>query len=177
MKWRVLFLSGLAMCSHAFAKEQIITTCSLGNNRVKLVRSQPIYDTHQYAIRTGNSAPVLIFGDEEHSRGSSVKQHCIGHNNRILILSGEFTANALEGIAYFYDHQTNQLASIRFAERTRPRWAYIGTSDLLLVFLNGDHGESDSKYTIYRYLRGQEPEISYSNLRPYEEKLRLISIQ
>lgn len=176
MKWQALFLSCLAMCSNAFAKGQIIMTCPLGNNRVQLVRSQPIYDTHQYAIRTGNSVPELIFGDEEHSRGSSVERHCLGHNRRILILSGEFTANALEGIAYFYDYRANQLTSLRFAERTRPRWAYIGSSDLQLVFVNS-HRESDSKYTIYRYQRGQEPEISYSNLRPSGEKLRPILIQ
>lgn len=176
MKWQVLLLSSLVMCSNALAKEQVVTTCPLDNKRVQLVRSQPIYDTHQYAMRTGGTVSSPIFGDEEHSRGSSVKAYCLGQNLRILILSGEFTANALEGIAYFYDYQANQLASLRFAERTRPRWAYIGSSDLQLVFVNGDHGESDSKYTIYRYQRALEPSISYSNVLPTSKELRAISI-
>lgn len=177
MKWHVLFLSGLVVCSNAFAREHVVTSCPLGNTRMQLLRSQPIYDSYQYAIRTAKAASTPIFGDEEYSRGSSVVGLCLGQKHRILILSGEFTANAMEGVAYFHEKRVNRLASLRFSERTRPRWAYIGPSDLQLVFVNGDHGESDSKYTIYRYQRDLEPSVRYSNVRPSGRELQVISIQ
>ncbi|MHA7846352.1 hypothetical protein [Serratia sp. D1N4] len=169
---RLIVLSLLFLSSLAFSKE-VVTSCKVGskdNQLVEIVRDGKVYDTHVYYLKVkGNIVPV--FDDEEHSRGSSVKVICAGKNNRALILSGEFTANAIQGLAITYAQETGTVDRLDFAEKSRPIRLYINKKDVWLVFPTYGHGEFSQKYIMYSHIIGDKKDADIKGIDQFPKNI------
>lgn len=145
------------------------TTCRLGIDKgteVKIVKSSKIYDTHLYFFQIAGKGKVPLFGDKDHSRGAYVQIDCVGTKHHALVISGEFTANALQGVMFTYNPTNHKIDRMEFAEKSRPSLVYLGdTSNLLIVQTNGN-GDSDKKYSIYQTSANAEATTEYLDNLP-----------
>lgn len=147
----------IATCSFCMASASLaaeaVQVCKLGakaSSRVELIRDDPVASTHIYYLQyAGQRTP--LFGTKALSRGADVAAQCVGTRQRALILSGEFTANALQGVALTNNPRTHKIARLDFAEKDRPRWLYLGPQHLMVVVPSSGYGESDARYTLYRH--------------------------
>lgn len=118
-----------------------------GTPVVALLRTRPILDSHLYLLsHSGKTEPV--FGSAEASRGVGMQVTCVGEQTSVLVFSGEFTANYLQGAAVAFDPVSRRLLRIDFAERNRPHWIGLGPAGMSVIFDNSGH-ESRSRYLIY----------------------------
>jgi hypothetical protein len=145
--------------STAFASEPV-KVCQLGDARsyvVTVVRDARIASTHIYYLEhNGKRSP--LFGTPEQSRGSAVEVACVGNKRRGLVLSGEFSANALQGFAISYSPATNRLERLDFAEKSRPAWLYLAPDEMIVVVNTLGYGEINTKYVAYRHQAGNAGE-------------------
>lgn len=128
-----------------------IASCRLGapDVRIELLRGKDGTDTWVYALR--DSGPQhWLYANAEDSQGYSVHWQCAGseQGQGVLVLSGEFTSNFLQGAAFYLDPVSHRIERIAFAERNRPRWVMVSERGTYVVFENTGH-ESSSKYLLY----------------------------
>ena len=131
-----------------------------GTHAVAVLRSHPIADTQHYELRIGYDQPVALFdtaltanSDDtgfDAARGSDVQIACIGAPEKVLVISGEFTANFLQGIAIRFNTTMHRWERIDFAERTRPAMVYLRADGMSVVFANRGQ-EMAGQYLVYRY--------------------------
>ena len=95
----------------------------------------------------GNITP--IFGDEDNSRGASAGISCVGGKRRVLIISGEFTGNVVQGAVYLYDNK--KVDAFFFSEKHKPIRLYIGSNELWAVMPTYGYGEYNGNYVVNRY--------------------------
>ncbi|MOA37818.1 hypothetical protein D3C78_1594440 [compost metagenome] len=74
---------------------------------------------------------------------------CTGREIPVLVFSGQFTANALQGAAMALDPSSGAFSRVDFAERNRPRWIALDGPRFSVIFENSGQ-ESTSRYLIYR---------------------------
>lgn len=117
--------------------------------RVEVIREAPIADTHVYLLRQNGKA-TPIFSDVDSSRGASVSAACVGRTNRALVLSGEFTANAVQGFVLTYTPASKKVARLDFAEKSRPKWLYLSKNETIVVIPTHGLGETSKKFVAYR---------------------------
>lgn len=160
-----------------------VENCLLGtgpNTQVAVLSAQPIADSAIYYLQQQQElSPVFASG--EMSRGAAVSIQCAGREEKALVVSGEFSANYLQGFALRYNSATQELERIDFAERNRPSWVYLNQSGMALVFQNSGH-ESSKKYLVYQYISGKgQAEAAYgTNKAPTHSsniKITLIDAQ
>jgi hypothetical protein len=151
----LLFSIGLAVFSiQAFAAQPQLNTainCGLAGpeHTISLLRSSPIEDSYVYKIRHDKKTRFM-YDDSNESRGSEVQWQCAsgGHDLNVLVISGEFTSNFLQGVLFYFDSGDGKVERIDFAERNRPRWVRISAKGAQVIFENTGH-ESSSKYLSY----------------------------
>ncbi|MBU6960285.1 hypothetical protein KRR23_21375 [Pseudomonas sp. CVAP len=174
-----LGISLALFCVHTFAAQpqiKSVVSCELAGPKktVELLRGSPIVDSYIYNIRH-TQKNRLIFGTQDASRGTSVQWQCASNqsNMNVLVVSGEFTSNYLQGALFYYDPKTGQIERVDFAERNRPRWVQMSEQGARVIFENTGN-ESSHKYLVYgkgnTYLELDElPQASDENGGPLIE--------
>ncbi|MHC8394784.1 hypothetical protein ACYZT8_14190 [Pseudomonas sp. LB3P93] len=144
----------LTACVQACAFEprsSNVIACELAGpkNTISLLRGSPIAGTYIYKVRTNQDARFM-YEDADASRGGRVKWQCApDHQNvNVLVVSGEFTSNFLQGALFYFDSGDGQIERIDFSERNRPRWVRLSTQGAQVIFENTGH-ESSHKYLSY----------------------------
>lgn len=152
-------LTMLATCCFASSSiaAEVVKVCKLGttaSSKVELIRDHNIASTYIYYLRqAGKRTP--LFGTKELSRGAEVQAQCAGKKmRRSLVVSGEFTANALQGVLLTNSRRTAHSDRLDFAEKMRPGWLYLGSDQVIIVVPASGYGESSARYTLYRQLAG-----------------------
>jgi hypothetical protein len=145
------------LLAHAFtAAAEVVTTCDVGSktsSRVEAIRDSRIADTYVYYLRqNGRMRP--FFGDKDSSRGSSVDVACVGRNARALVVTGEFTANFLQGFVLSRNPKNGGVERLDFAEKNRPAWLYLTPSETTIVIPTYGYGETNKKFVVYRHFVG-----------------------
>lgn len=141
----------------AFGAE-LVKRCDLGgrpSEKIAVVRDSKIASTYVYYIQQGKVRKPF-FGDRDQSRGADVRVECVGKKSRVLIVSGEFTANALQGFAIASLAGADAPDRLDFAEKGRPSWLYLAPNEMAVVFETLGYGDSDAKYVAYRRAGGQD---------------------
>lgn len=136
---------------------QMVKVCGIGtrpSRSIAIVRDSKIAETHIYYLRQGGKRSPL-FGDPEQSRGSSVIAECAGKKVRALVVSGEFTANALQGFVMTYSPRSRAPERLDFAEKSRPQWLYLGAHEIIAVIPTWGYGEPNAKYVAYHHVVGR----------------------
>jgi hypothetical protein len=150
--------------SAAAEKLSMVETCSLGANNnsvVSIMKAHPILDSNIYYLQQQQQKPHPVFQSKEMSRGAEVLTLCAGQGEHVLIISGEFTSNYIQGFAVRYNVAANEFQRINFAERNRPKFIYLTENKMLVVFSNTPN-ESSKKYLIYQYISGKgQSEAAY----------------
>ena len=111
---------------------ETIVTCKLGpkpSQSITVVRASKIASTHVYYLQYGK-VRTPFFGSLDNSRGSLVHVQCVGKKRRALIVSGEFTANALQGFAIANSSDSDRLERLDFAEKNRPMRIYLAAHEM-----------------------------------------------
>ncbi|MEO5934733.1 MAG: hypothetical protein ABIQ08_14435 [Duganella sp.] len=148
----------IAICSATNATAaELVLTCKLGpgpSQSVAVVRDLKIASTHVYYLQRGK-VRTPFFGSLDNSRGSFVRVECVGKKQRALIVSGEFTANALQGFAITNYPGSARSERLDFAEKSRPMRLYLSPHEMLIVVATGGFGETGAKYVAYRHVAGR----------------------
>lgn len=150
-----VFGIGLAtFCVQVFADQpslQTMVVCELAESQhtISLLRGSPIVDSYIYKTRYGQITR-FIYDDAEASRGSDVQWQCASDqkNTNVLVVSGEFASNYLQGALFYFDSTDGKIQRIDFAERNRPRWVKISSQGAQVIFENTGN-ESSHKYLSY----------------------------
>ncbi|MFJ2362411.1 hypothetical protein ACIPIN_01610 [Pseudomonas sp. NPDC087697] len=174
-----LGISLVLFCIHTFAAQpqiKVVASCELAGpkNTVELLRDSPIADSYVYKIRYTQKSR-FIFDGLEASRGASVQWQCAStqSNMKVLVVSGEFTSNYLQGAFFYFDPKAGKIERVDFAERNRPRWVQMSEQGARVIFENIGN-ESSHKYLVYgkgdTYLELDElPHASNANEGPLIE--------
>lgn len=142
----------LALTSSTSFAAELVKACDVGVP-LAIVRDSKIADTHIYYLQQGGKrAPVL--GDPDQSRGSDVIAECVGKNTRALVVSGEFTANAVQGFVITRPPGSSTPERLDFAEKSRPQWLYLSKHEIIAVVPTLGYGETNAKYVTYRHTIG-----------------------
>jgi hypothetical protein len=162
MKNSVLLLYGLLAPAFATAAE-LVKTCDVGgkvSSRVDVIRESKIVDTYVYYLRQ-NGSRRPFFEDKDRSRGSSVRIACVGSHARALVVTGEFTANFLQGFVLSRDRKSGVVERLDFAEKNRPTWLYLSPSETDVVIPTHGYGATNKKFVVYRHFVGSaaEPQV------------------
>lgn len=150
MRSAIYFLFALTS-STSFAAE-LVKSCD-AEAPLAIVRDSKIADTHIYYLQQGDKRRP-VFGDPDQSRGSDVVAECVGKNTRALAVSGEFTANALQGFVITRPPGSSTLERLDFAEKSRPQWLYLSKHEIIAVVPTLGYGETSAKYMAYRHTVG-----------------------
>jgi hypothetical protein len=162
MKSSVLLLC--CLFAHAFTSASgVVTSCDVGgtaSSRVDVIRDSKIADTYVYYLRQ-NSSMRPFFEDKDSSRGSSVQIACVGSHAPALVVTGEFTANALQGFVLRRNPKNGVVERLDFAEKNRPAWLYLSPSETDVVIPTHGYGETNKKFVVYRHFVGStaEPQV------------------
>lgn len=152
---QIFGLSLILVSSFASALEPVLS-CDVGSKvkqRVEIVRDSEMASTYIYYVRRdGKLQP--FFNNSDDSRGSDVHVACVGAQQRALVVSGEFTANFLQGFVLIRNPRDSKIERFEFAEKSPPGWLYLGTSKTLLVLPTHGIGEINKKYIVYRHVIG-----------------------
>lgn len=138
--------------STSFAAE-LVKACDVGVP-LAIVRDSKIADTHIYYLQQGGKHRP-VFGDTDQSRGSDVGAQCVGKNIRALVVSGEFTANALQGFVITRPPGSSTPERLDFAEKSRPQWLYLSKREIIAVVPTSGYGETSARYVAYHHAVGQ----------------------
>jgi hypothetical protein len=148
----VLCMFAVSICS----AEELVKTCRLGtqpDRNIAIVRDSKIADTHIYYLRRGADR-TPFFNDADQSRGSSVRVECVGKGTRALLVSGEFTANFLQGFVLNLAPGSNSPERLDFAEKSRPQWIYLDSHEIIVVIPTHGLGETNARYVAYHHAIG-----------------------
>jgi hypothetical protein len=104
----------------------MVSACDVGaksRQRVEIIREARLASTYVYYLRQGRQR-VPFFETAEQSRGESVLVQCVGKSQRVLIVSGEFTANALQGFVVFVPFDRRWFEAFGFCRKRAGRYGY-----------------------------------------------------
>jgi hypothetical protein len=140
--------------------QTIVATCELGKKRhetMSVIAGQPVADSRVISLKTSSeNRPHPIFGDEnDASRGSEVRARCVGKEEKVLVLLGEFLgAGYPRGVAVRFNN--GRIEQIEFAEPGLPAFVDLTPSEMRLAFSR--HGpEVAGQFAIYTYVSGAGP--------------------
>ncbi len=166
---RLILLSFLLLSAKVQSEvvEKVIS-CQLGSKQfATLFRGHRIADTYVYSLQQENNQSLLLYDNEDESRGMDVKAECVGKDEPLWVVSGEFFSNYFQGLVLRYNANYEQWERINFAERARPVFIYVSNRAMSVVIPNQGN-ETDKKYLIYSYVsgKGQTEEITAVNVLP-----------
>lgn len=154
MRWAASIV--FACFAPSLSAAEKVLECKLGRDgadKIAVIRDSKIASTHVYYLQQGTQC-TPFFDSQEKSRGSDVQVDCVGKKMRALVVSGEFTANALQGFAITQFADRKKPERLDFAEKSRPTWLYLSPRVMSVVVVTDGHGDSDAKYVIYRHMAG-----------------------
>ncbi|MET3819331.1 hypothetical protein ACVK00_003396 [Burkholderia sp. PvR073] len=108
----------------------------------------------------GDSLFVQVRGKTEHAFldmpdtdfvGRIVLSKCV---DKTLVFALDYGSPYLKGVAIRQNPKTHVEERIYFAEKSLPRWLYVGRQEMLVIIPNEGY-ETDKKYLVYRYLAGK----------------------
>lgn len=175
MKLLISFLLAFAAStSHA---DELVKACDVGT-RLELVRDAKIAATHIYYLRQGGERSP-VFGAPDKSRGSDVVAACVGKRIRALVVSGEFTANAVQGFVITQRPGSDAPERLDFAEKRRPQWLYLSAHETIAVIPTSGYGETNAKYVAYRHVVGQpgKDRVDAINQLPLSAGFEVVTLQ
>ncbi|MBD9629352.1 hypothetical protein [Pseudomonas sp. PDM19] len=163
-------------------------TCRLGNPPsydITITESLPIESTKLYSIKLPNSIDSPIYSGKENtpedaiqlSRGSDVTASCLGHPEKILFISGEFSSNFIQGIIFRYDSKLRSLQRLDTYERSPASKIYLGEKYFSVV-VPSDFRETSKRYLIYKYSTHKENREtpSPSNKLPNKKNRQIVNL-
>ena len=146
---------GLLVITQSPAAE-VVVKCKLGplpSQQIEVIRDSEVASTYVYYLQqAGVRKP--FFGTLEQSRGATVLADCVGKRIRALVVSGEFTSNAIQGFVVAFLSGQKTAARLDFAEKSRPTRLYLAPREMLVVVPTYGYGETDAKYALYRHQTG-----------------------
>ena len=152
-------LAVLGCCGAVFA-QTTLATCRLGKGQheiVSVIAEQPIADSRLILLKTASDGRArLIFGSEDDvSRGAAIRVRCVGKEEKILILIGEFLGSGYpKGVAVRFNN--GELEQLEFAEPGLPTFVDLTPFEMRLVFPK--HApEISAPLAIYVYVSGAGP--------------------
>jgi hypothetical protein len=178
---RSLVLLLCCLFAHACsAGAELVKTCDIGgkaSSRVDVIRDSKIADTYVYYLRQ-NGSVRSFFEDKDSSRGSSVQIACVGSHTRALFVTGEFTANALQGFVLSRNPKNAVVERLDFAEKNRPAWLYLSPSETDVVIPTHGYGETNKKFVVYRHFVGSaaEPQVVPTDVLPARDRAEVIEL-
>jgi hypothetical protein len=161
----------LLACSAVAIAHTTLATCRLGKKQhetISVIAGQPIADSRIISLKMSSEhRPQLIFGDEDDaSRGSEVRAKCVGKEEKVLVLVGEFLGSGYpRGVAVRFNKGRSE--KIEFAEPGLPAFVDLTPSGMRLAFSR--HGpESAGQFAIYTYVSGAGamPDVKEANRVP-----------
>jgi hypothetical protein len=168
----VVLSLALGVFHHAAYSMEVVAECRLGEGgtrKVQLLRDYPIGTTAIYYLgEDGGTTQHIYRGEDRRSRGDSVQAACAGTKERVLVVSGEFSSNYLQGVAIRYNTRARRIERVDFAERYRPSAVYLSSAGMLVLISNRGRNESSKRYIIYRYSprKDEQSEPTYSDRLP-----------
>lgn len=143
----------LSIQAEPIEAEKVIS-CRVSPGQVAtLFRERGVADTYIYRIQQGNQAPTLLYESEEESRGAEVQAQCVGRRAQVLVVSGQFSSNYLQGFSLRFNTTEGAWERINFSERGRPSFVYVSETNMSVVIPNLGN-ETDKKYLLYTYVAG-----------------------
>ncbi|MFZ6870446.1 hypothetical protein ACO0LF_00060 [Undibacterium sp. Di27W] len=133
--------------------KEVIQCDSDTGGKITVLRHHQIQDTHVYVLRQHGETTGVYPGEEDNSRGSLVSVQCLGSKERLLLISGEFTSNYMQGLLFRYQPARKKWERLEFAERERACLLYLKPEQMRLVIPNG--GYEAGKYIIVRKFNGK----------------------
>ncbi|MFZ6746778.1 hypothetical protein ACO0LC_26435 [Undibacterium sp. JH2W] len=133
--------------------KEIIECDSGTGGKITVLRHHEIYHTHVYVLRQHGKTAGVYPGEEDNSRGSLVSVQCLGSKERLLLISGEFTSNYMQGLLFRYQPARKKWERLEFAERERASLLYLKPEQMRLVIPNG--GYEAGKYIVVRKFNGK----------------------
>lgn len=168
IQWAILFSFLLLSVKVQSEVAEKVISCQLGSKQfATLFREHRIADSYIYSLQQDNKRPLLLYNSEDESRGMDVKVQCIGEKEQLLVVSGQFSSNYIQGLVLRYNSKTEQWERLNFAERNRPISLYISNKDMSVV-IPSQGNETDKKYLVYTYVsgKGQTEESTAVNVLP-----------
>lgn len=142
------------------ADAEVLVSCDVGpgpTRHVEVVRENRIANTWLYSLHM-NGRTTPLYSDTTDSRGSSVYAQCVGKSNRAIIIAGEFSANALQGLVLTYNPKKASLGRLSFADKLPPDWIFLNRKETMVVVPTNGLGETSGKFRIYRSITGENSE-------------------
>jgi hypothetical protein len=179
MKSVVLLLC--CLCAPALsAAAELVKTCDIDGkvgNRVDVMRNSKIAGTYIYYLRRHGSMQPF-FENKDKSRGSSVHIVCAGSRIHALVVTGEFTANFLQGFVLRLNSINGLVERLDFAEKNRPVWLYLSPSTTTIVIPATGYGETNKKFVVYRQRLGSaaEPQVIPMDELPLQPDADIIKL-
>lgn len=174
-------LLSLCLLANAFSSAaELVASCDVGSKshrRVEAIRDSKIADTYVYYLRqNGSTRP--FFEDKDSSRGSSVQIACVGFHARALVVTGEFTANALQGFVLSRNPFNGAVERLDFAEKNRPAWLYLSPTETAVAIPTHGYGETSKKFVVYRHVLGSaaEPQVIPTDDLPAQGSAEVIEL-
>jgi hypothetical protein len=150
----------LLACTSVTSAGTTVAICRLGKKQhemISVIAEQPIADSRVFSLKTMSEArPHPIFGDEDDaSRGARVQVRCVGQDEKVLVLVGEFLGSGYpKGVAIRFN--AGQLERIEFAEPGLPAFIDLTPSEMRIAFSR--HGpEIAAEFAVYTYVSGAGP--------------------
>jgi hypothetical protein len=178
MQWLMLFSFLLLSVKVQSEVVEKVISCQLGSQQsATLFREHRIADTYIYSLQQDNQNVSLLYNNKNESRGMDVKAQCVGmrKNEQLLVVSGEFSSNYIQGLVLRYNSKTEQWERINFAERNRPMRIYVSDKEMMVVIPNQGN-DTDKKYLVYTYVssKGQTEETRVIDTLPLTGEQYLI---
>lgn len=161
----------LLACTGIATAGTTVAMCRLGKKHhqtISVIAEQPIADSRVISLKAGSEArPQLIFGDEnDASRGARVQVRCVGKDEKVLVLIGEFLgAGYPKGVAIRFND--GQFERIEFAEPGLPAFIDLTPSEMRIAF-SRHSPEIAAQFVIYTYVSGigPMPDVKEAHLVP-----------
>jgi hypothetical protein len=136
--------------------EKVLACQSAAKQAAVVFRGHKIADSFVYSVQLAGAKPVFLFESEDASRGVRVKVECAGKAERLLVISGEFSSNYLQGLALRFNALKGAWERVDFAERARPQFVFVNEDGWSVVIPNRGN-ESDKKFLLYSFVSGKGP--------------------
>jgi len=106
---------------------------------------------------SGQTQPAFLDMPDMDYVGQIVLAICVG---KALVFAQESGSPYLKGVVVRKNPQTHAEERINFAEKSLPRWLYLGRHEMLLIIPNEGY-ETNKRYLVYRSVQGKgQPEES-----------------
>jgi hypothetical protein len=162
---------------------EVLASCVLGKARklvVEVLASDRVGNTFTVHLRTAHhdgTATLFPAGEQDESRGTSVRIQCEGRKEKVLVITGEFYGSGYpRGLVLRYNGE--KLQRLEFAERSPPRFLYLMPRRMAL-YVPQPYPDREQGWTVYRYnaKQGQVSDQAFATKLPGTGSGQKITLQ